>query len=214
MVFLCFNCDCGASSGTRFPTGTVNFFDSTKQIGSALLTSGQASFTTSVLSGGTHNLTASYGGDANYSASVSTSQPVIITTAKPGGITLVSSLNPEVGGQPVSFTATVTSNSGTATGTVTFLDGTATIGSAALNGNGIASFATTALGVGAHPITANYAGDQNYASATSSVVTETVAAAGFAPVTSQSVQAGQTGHDQSDAVRGTGHHGELLILCL
>jgi Bacterial Ig-like domain (group 3)/Autotransporter beta-domain len=47
------------------PTGLVTFLDGGTQIGSAALSGGAASFTTSALSVGNHSITASYGGDAN-----------------------------------------------------------------------------------------------------------------------------------------------------
>jgi hypothetical protein len=106
---------------------------------------------------------------------------------------LVSSLNPEVGGQSVTFTATVTSTAGgTPTGTVTLFDGTTSLGTGGLNASGMATYATTALAVGSRSITANYGGDANYAISTSSPVSETVNVAGFAPVsTPPPVVAGQ-----------------------
>lgn len=78
---------------------------------------GQAQLSTSTLSAGTHSITAAYSGTSTYSASTSStlSQSVKATTTT----TLVSSLNPSVSGQSVTFTAAVTPS--TATGTVTFL---------------------------------------------------------------------------------------------
>jgi hypothetical protein len=65
-------------------------------------------------------------------------------------------------GQSVSFTATVAAaTSGIPTGSVTFLDGTAVLGSSVIAG-GKAVYTTTALTVGAHTITANYGGDTNF----------------------------------------------------
>ena len=58
-----------ASSGT--PTGTVTFLDGGSTLGTGSLVSGVATFSTSALAAGAHSITASYGGDASYSASVS-----------------------------------------------------------------------------------------------------------------------------------------------
>ena len=54
---------------------------------------------------------------------------------------LASSLNPSVFGQSVTFTATVvkSSGAGTPTGTVTFQDGSATLGTGTLNASGVAT---------------------------------------------------------------------------
>jgi hypothetical protein len=48
------------------PTGTVKFLDGTTTLGSASLTNGQAVFTTSTLSGGSHSITAAYSGDGQF----------------------------------------------------------------------------------------------------------------------------------------------------
>ena len=55
-----------------------------------------------------------------------------------------SSNNPSVYGTPVSFGVSITSTSGTtATGSVTFMDGTSQIGTAILSGNPAVAFFTT-----------------------------------------------------------------------
>lgn len=71
-----------------------------------------------------------------------------------------SSANPSVFSQPVTLTATVTtSGAGTPTGNVQFFDGATPIGGpVALNGSGQAQITTSALSVGNHTITAQYAG--------------------------------------------------------
>lgn len=67
-----------ASSTTGIPTGMVNFKDGGKAIGSGTLnSSGQASFTTSSLTRGSHSITAVYRGDANFKTSTS---PVLTQT--------------------------------------------------------------------------------------------------------------------------------------
>jgi hypothetical protein len=90
--------------------------------------------------------------------------------------TLASSLNPSTSRQAATLTATVTpsAGSGVPTGTVTFLDGTATIGSATLNGAGKATLTTATLGVGAHTITAVYGGDSGFKGSTSPALMQTV----------------------------------------
>jgi hypothetical protein len=91
--------------------------------------------------------------------------------------TLASSANPSTSGQSVTFSAVVTGPSGNTTvptGTVSFLDGTTTLGSGALNGAGQATFGLSSLSVGSHSITAVYGGDSNFAGSTSSVVIQVV----------------------------------------
>lgn len=86
--------------------------------------------------------------------------PVNATT-----LTLTSSKNPSVYGQAVTFTATVTAGAtaGIPVGTVTFMDGAATLAAnVPLNAAGVAIYTTTTpLTVGAHTITATYTAAQN-----------------------------------------------------
>lgn len=80
--------------------------------------------------------------------------------------TLGASPSPSAQNQPVTFTATVAAvmpGNGTPTGQVTFLDGSTTLGQATLDGNGVATYTTAALGVGSHAITASYGGDATFA---------------------------------------------------
>jgi Bacterial Ig-like domain (group 3)/FG-GAP-like repeat len=100
----------------------------------------------------------------NLSGSLVTTTPTnTAVTASAATITL---------GQSVTFTATVTPQSGTGvpTGTVTFLDGGTSLGTGTLNGSGVATLTTSSLAQGAHSVTANYAGDANFFSSISPVV--------------------------------------------
>jgi hypothetical protein len=85
----------------------------------------------------------------------------------------LSSLNPSLSGQSVTFTATVTGN--LPTGTVQFKDGAANLGApVTLAGGGTASFTTAALTSGSHSITAAYSGDGNNTTSTSAPLTQNV----------------------------------------
>jgi uncharacterized repeat protein (TIGR03803 family) len=86
---------------------------------------------------------------------------------------VTSSLNPSTFGQPVTFTATVSSSSGTPLGTVTFMNGSGTLGARKVT-DGVASFTTTTLGVGAKSITAVYGGSTSFGGSTSSVLSQVV----------------------------------------
>ncbi|WP_020476098.1 MBG domain-containing protein [Zavarzinella formosa] len=82
-------------------------------------------------------------------------------------------------GDSVTFTATVTPlTHGPAgpNGTVTFKDGSTTLGTGTLSG-GVATFSTSALGAGSHSITAVYGGGTGYNGSTSSTGTQTVSKA-------------------------------------
>jgi autotransporter-associated beta strand protein len=159
----------GALGGGFNPTGGQTFLILEKVPAGAI--TGQFAAGSSVTLGG-RTLTINYaGGDGN---------DVVLAAALVGTTTSLA-LNPttSVFGQPVTFTATVTSaGAGTPTGTVTFLEGTTTLGTATLNSSGVATFTpTTPLSVGSHPITASYGGDTNFGGSTSTAVTETVAKA-------------------------------------
>ena len=107
--------------------------------------------------------------------------------AKEGtSVALVSSVNPSVFNEGVTFTATVTATSGTPTGTVTFKNGSATLGKATLSA-GEAAFTTSTLAVGAHSITAVYGGSTDFSGSTSPVLTQTVDKAGTSVVLVSSV---------------------------
>ncbi|MGD0798642.1 MAG: Ig-like domain repeat protein, partial [Acidobacteriaceae bacterium] len=163
------------SGGT--PTGTVTFYDGITRIGTGTLNgSAVATFTTSSLSGGAHSMTATYSGDSNFSSSTSTAFTQTVVNLTASATALLSSINPVAIGQPVTFTATVTSNGSlttTPTGSVTFYNGTS-IGTGTLNGSGVATFTTSSLTAGSHTIEAVYFGDTNYDPSTSGPVLEVV----------------------------------------
>lgn len=159
-------------TGGATPSGTVTFKDGAATLGTGTLNgSGVATFSTSSLAVGSRSITAVYGGDATHSGSTSSvlSQQIIGNTS----IAVTSGTNPSVTGQSVTFTATISTSSGSVSGTVTFKDGATTLGTGTLASN-VATFATSALSVGSHSITAVYAGDSNYNGSTSSALTQTV----------------------------------------
>ena len=146
-------------------TGTVTFYDDAVELGTGTLSAGTATLNDSTLSVGTHaNLTALYGGDANYAGSASAAHSHEVTRA--GTATaLTSSPNPSEYGEVVTLTATVTPSS--ATGTVTFYDDGAELGTGTLSA-GTATLADSTLTGGTHAnLTAIYSGDTNYVASTS-----------------------------------------------
>lgn len=152
------------------PTGTVTFNDGSTFLGAPTLNgSGVATFTTSTLTNGVHQISAVYNGNAGAQVQGSTSNVVNQDVQAAATIAVVSSPNPSTYGVSVTFKATVMSAATSpATGTVNFLDNGVSIGTGTLSGNpGAATFTTATLSVGTHPITVTYAGD-NYNTGSSS----------------------------------------------
>ena len=69
----------------------------------------------------------------------------------------------------------VAATGGTASGTVTFTEGTTVRGSAMLDSSGVATLTLASLNGGKHTIVANYAGTPNFAANASAPLTLTVA---------------------------------------
>ena len=166
------------ATGTTVPTGTVAFYDGATQFGTGTLkaagtTSAVATFQTASLAAGTHSITAAYGGDGDDFASTSAalSDTVNIATST---TTVAASANPAVAGTALTLTATVTTNGGTAAGTVNFYNGTALLGTGTLNGVGAATFNSSTLPAGAYSITAVYVGDSNDTGSTSAALALTI----------------------------------------
>jgi hypothetical protein len=85
---------------------------------------------------------------------------------------------PVTQGKSVTFTAVVAATApgaGTPGGTVTFKDGSTTLGTGQLGvvgGKDQATFSTSSLGVGPHTITASYGGDGNFTASTGAAATQ------------------------------------------
>jgi subtilase family serine protease len=114
---------------------------------------------------------------------------------------LTSSLNPAIEGQPVTFTATVTTaGANPPTGNVTFKDIfgviNATVALSPVNGSQLATFTISTLPVNQYFITAFYSGDAHNADSTSQQLTQSIIAPTFSWTangsTSGSVLAGQS----------------------
>jgi hypothetical protein len=120
----------------------------------------------------------SYSGDSNFAGSTSTVLPVVVSPpAKVNTNTSVSASSTQIiAGASVTLTAKVAAATGstvTPTGTITFLDSSASVGTATLIG-GAAQITLTNLAAGTHSISASYSGDSNFTSSTSTVTTITV----------------------------------------
>ena len=164
------------SPGAGVPTGTVTFTDTTTStsLGTFPLDpSAQASVATSTLSAGSHAITATYNGAADFSGSTGgpLTQNVNLNAST---TTLASSQNPSVSGQSVTLTATVSGSAGMPTGTVDFLDNGSPIATNVALVAGVATFTSGTLAVASHPLTAVYSGDPTYGGSTSNLITQVV----------------------------------------
>jgi len=186
----------GTSSQSSGPTGTVTFMDGATTLATATVVptvtysaptytfaATAVGSTTGIVAPptGAHSITAVYSGDTNYAAKTSNAATVTVDVTAPVATTttVTSSANPTtLGGRPT-FTATIAAASGTApaSGTVTFYDGGALLGTGAVGSTHTATFrpgTTPAFRGGAHTITAVYGGIAANGPSTSAPFTENV----------------------------------------
>ncbi len=122
-----------------------------------------------LIGAGTHVVQASYPGNTEFAASSATVdlQGLVIPT------TLTLSANPvqQLVTMPVTFTARLSPSASVApTGTVSFLDAGALLGTVPINAAGQAAYTTSTLADGVHSITASYSGDPIFPASTSSAL--------------------------------------------
>ena len=78
-------------------------------------------------------------------------------------ITIAASPNPAIQGQSVTLTSTVGQTAGSLpTGTVNFMNGSVSLGQAALDGTGTATLTLSTLSAGSYSIVGSYSGDSHY----------------------------------------------------
>jgi hypothetical protein len=159
--------------GAGTPTGLVSFFDQGRPIGTGTLNAAgtTASLAITSLAVGSHAFTATYAGDQSFATSTSapTSRSIEVATAQ---VALASDVNPSAFGQAVPLSVTVSAvapGAGTPGGTVILREGTTTLATLTFT-NGMAATTVASLGVGSHTLTANYAGDGSFGTATTTLV--------------------------------------------
>lgn len=175
-------------NGAGPPTGYVSFVDQTSGavLGTAPIDANDSVLLdTSTLAPGAYEVVASYLGDSTYSASTSNPSKLVIEDSPlpvTSTVVVTPSTTESTYDDSVSFTATVSGESGVATGSVTFADSNGSALAVQKLSGGQTTFTTRALAVGSRAITATYSGDQTYGSDTSSpaVVTVDPSAGGIA----------------------------------
>jgi len=166
---------------TSGATGNVYFYDGSTLLGTVAISGTTAVYSTSSLSIATHSITATYAGNATYASS--TSSPALSITVQNGAAftSTVLTVLPTGGSYTyltsLTFTATVSSGSGTPNGTVTFSDTVAgtLCSSVTLNGSGVGTCTVSNLAVSSsHSVTAVYAGTSSYQTSTSNTLAITI----------------------------------------
>jgi hypothetical protein len=162
-----------ATVSPALATGSIQFNIDGNDVGTPVaLASGIATFSTSLLTEGTHTIQATYGGDGSFIGSVSDPLTQTVGPAGPALSTTVvaSSLNPSTFGQDLTFTASVTGGGAPPTGTVQFTVDGSDVGTPVDLIGGVATFSTpTPLSVGSHPVTATYSGSTDYSTSSGSL---------------------------------------------
>ena len=197
------------AGGSFVTTGTVTFSDGSIILGTrSLNTAGKAIFSTSTLAAGNHTITATFSGSASFATSLGHRTQAINRAGTRA--TIVSSPSISAYDQSVTFTASVfamSPGSGTPTGSVTFLDGSKILGTAALNANGRATLSVATLAVGSHEITVSYGRTANFGTTTASTSHTVRRATGSVIVTSS---ANTSVFGQAVTFTATMHSGGVL----
>jgi len=159
------------SVGPSIPTGTVRYLNGTTGLGYASLVGGVATLTKTNLPAGTMSITVKYNGDTDSAKSTSAPLSQILNRASTT-TTIKSSSNPSTQGQPVTFTATVSSPTAFVTGAITFKANGEILGTVPLVGQN-ARIMTSMLPLGENWVTAFYTGTSNFVGSKASL-TETL----------------------------------------
>ena len=163
-------------------TGSVEFVEGTTVLGTdnTLDANGGATFATSSLAVGTHSIFARYVHTGNFTDSQSAPVSVVINPVAARSTTSVLTVTPtpnaDSTGTPqqfaystVNLSCAVSASTGSAVGTVNFLDGSNSLGTAPVS-SGVAAISTTALGAGQHSLTCAFTGTAPYQNSSSAAV--------------------------------------------
>lgn len=159
-------------SGAGVPSGSVEFYEGTTLLGTGTVNnSGVASLVISSITPGSHTYVAKFIGNAGWGNSNSIGFQVFAKTQTQSVLT--SSRNPAVIGQSVTLSVTITGTGGTPTGSVVFVDNGTTLGTATVNGSGVATLVTSSLALGSHTIVASFTGTGSWTDS-SATLTQTI----------------------------------------
>jgi len=179
------------TSGGGTPTGELALVDNLSPalvpdhegFADFALANGTVTGSTNSLPGGTYNVSAHYGGSNTFAAS--DSNAISVTVAPETSTTTITNVtftDPVTGKQTATpfygFTATIDAQpfgnsasaakpNGVATGAISFQAGTTSLGTAALNAQGVAELTTSALPGGTNSLVASFPGDASFQASTS-----------------------------------------------
>ncbi len=149
-------------------TGNVTFKEGATTLATVALSGATATYSTSTLSVGGHDITATYNGDANYDPATSPTSHVDVKA----NVTIEPSATPAspVYGNPVTIAAHLSSPdvAGVPTGTVLVENG-AIVGTTTLDASGDISFTTDQLPAGTDSVLIIYQGDSTFAATTTTI---------------------------------------------
>jgi sugar lactone lactonase YvrE len=166
-----------ANGGTQNPTGVVTFKEDSAPVGTGTLNAnGVATVSLPSLTVGSHTFVASYAGDALNLPSLSAPFSQVVQL-RPTADVLTTSESSLTGGQQLTLISVIHPTGGAGsvapTGTVTFMDGSTTLATSAVDGTGVATVTVLLSGSSAN-LSSTYSGDANYASSSSSPSTVTI----------------------------------------
>jgi len=166
----------GTATKRQQPTGTVQFFDNGSLLGTAPIAATElAQLTVLSMTVGSHVLTASYSGDANYTGS--NASRFTETLVAPFSALFVSGNNDATAAQSVTYAAVVMNplNQPQQTGTVTWTSNGTVLGTSQVGANGSTSLTATFPTPGVYAVVVAYSGNQQPGTAT---VAQTVLSSG------------------------------------
>lgn len=167
------------SNGAPLPNTAFTLSIAGTQLPITTDSSGNATYSTNTLAPGTYAVAVTYAGDANHVSSTASLTQIIATD--PVTATFTASPNPAYQSQLVTVTATVTSmNSVVPVGTVNFLDNGQLLSSVAVDSTGHATFTTSTLTVGDHPLSVSFTpGSTSFSTALAATKIETILPSAF-----------------------------------
>jgi hypothetical protein len=215
-------------SGNFIASGTVDFVDRTTMTlaSNVGISTESAAFVGPILlNSGANSIVARYSGDPSFNASNSAALTFTITQAS--STTTGSGPATVATGQSATLTASVQTQAlapaAAPTGTITFKNGAATVGSANVSGvaggvtgaTATASFNATFNTAGTQTLTAVYSGDTNYAGSTSTSFAINVTSTGSFTVggSAATVVAGNTGTSTITVTPSGGFTGMVNVSC-